>query len=163
MRPRACLESRTETVRSWLTETLSCGSARLDLEEVPLELGLRNAQGRHDADDRAGRVVAVGVGIEDVDLVAGLRARGLGIGAADEDAGIGAFLGPELEPKLEVAVGLLGDEEALAVIGGHGLLGDAPIGGADLIEGGERFVVLADGDHLHAGELSSMSAERMRW
>src|SRR5687767_614927 len=60
-----------------------------DLECVPLAPGLRHWVHLGEIDDRAGAVGRVFALIVDVDLVAGLGADALRIGAANEDAAVG--------------------------------------------------------------------------
>src|SRR5262249_59051955 len=96
--------------------------------DVPLAGGLRHRRHLGDVDDRAGAVARVGALVEDVDLVAGLRADLFRIGAADEDAAVGVGIDPELGADFEIGVGILRDQVAIALVGLYHAVGECPIG-----------------------------------
>src|SRR6266851_5274716 len=103
-----------------------------DLVDVPLPAGLRHRRHLGHVDDRAGAVARVGALVEDVDLVAVLGGDLFGIGAANEDAAVGVGIDPELGPDFEIRIGILRDQEAVALVGLHDAVGKRPIGVADL-------------------------------
>src|SRR5262249_59756786 len=100
-------------------------SLGLDLDHVPLQLRLRDRIYFGDVDNRARAVVAIGIAVEDVHLVATGRARLLRIFATDENAAVGPFIVPEFCAQLEVTVRILGHQEAVPPIGRDGSFGDA--------------------------------------
>src|SRR5690349_9989972 len=88
-----------------------------DVVDIPPAAGLGHGRDLRHADDGPGAVARIGTLVEDIDLVGGGAADLPGIGAADVDAAVRLFAHPELGVKLEVGVGLLRDEQAVAAVG----------------------------------------------
>src|SRR5215831_8516404 len=109
---------------------------RGDLVGIPPAPRLEHGHGFRDVDDRAGAEARIGALVEDVDLVAGLGADLLRVGVAEEDAAVGVGVDPELRPHLEVGVGILRHEIALALVAAVGhddTVDDSPVRVSDLV------------------------------
>src|SRR5450756_3149581 len=87
-------------------------SLRGDFVGVPPAGWLRQRVDRGDVDDRGGAIARIGALVVNIDLIADLGVDLLRLVAADEDAAVGFFVGPELRPDLEILVGVLADEIA---------------------------------------------------
>src|ERR1700731_2270348 len=109
---------------------------RRDFIGVPFAGGFRHRIDLGDVDDGAGSVGWVRPLVENVDLVADLGIDFLRLVAADKDAAIGLFVGPELGPDLEILVGGFGDQVGgilafYQLVGGERAVFHRPIGFAD--------------------------------
>ncbi len=102
-----------------------------DLVGIPFVGGLEHGRRLGHVDDRAGAVARVGALVEDVHFVGVLRGDLGRVGAANEDAAVGFGVDPELGADLEILVGVLRNEKAVALVGDDEAVGDLPVGVAD--------------------------------
>jgi hypothetical protein len=75
----------------------------------------------------------MGALVEDVHLMGRRAGHFGGVGAADEDSAVGIGIDPELGPELEIAIAVLGDQEAVALVGRNDAVRQLPVGIADLV------------------------------
>jgi hypothetical protein len=67
-----------------------------------------------------------------------------GVGAADEDSAVGIGIDSELGPELEIAIAVLGDQEAAALVGRNDAVRQLSVGIADLVPVAEIRLPAAD-------------------
>ena len=84
-------------------------------------------------DDSAGAVARVRTLVVDVHLVGVRRGDLVRIRATNENSAVGFGVDPEFRPDLEVGIGSLRDQEAIAFVGDDDTVGELPIGVADCI------------------------------
>jgi hypothetical protein len=104
-----------------------------DLIDVLFAGDFRHRRYLGDVDDRAGAIGGVGPPVPDVHFVGGLAGHFGGIGAANEDAAVGVVIDPELGAKLEIRIGVLRNQEPVALVGNGDTVRDFPVRVADLI------------------------------